>query len=78
MGAKAAAYEKPVYAKGLTPVKIKSVKAIATAPEGSNLIVLKVETTELGLCGLGYAIFTQRAAAVVTALNSHMDDFCVG
>jgi mannonate dehydratase len=35
----------PRYAVGTTPVKIKSVKAIATAPQGSNLIVVKVETT---------------------------------
>ncbi|MBC7570072.1 MAG: starvation-sensing protein RspA, partial [Spirosoma sp.] len=45
----------PQYAKGLAPVKIKSVKAIATAPQGSNLIVVKVETTEPGLYGLGCA-----------------------
>ncbi len=31
---------------GLPPVKIRSVKAIATAPEGINLIVVKVETTQ--------------------------------
>ena len=53
------------YKIGLPPVKIKSVKAIATAPEGINLIVVKVETTEPGLYGLGCATFTQRAVAVV-------------
>ena len=81
-GAPAAAmpsrYEKPRYAKGQAPVKIRSVKAIATAPAGSNLIVVKVETTEPGLYGLGCATFTQRAAAVVTAINSYMGEFCVG
>jgi mannonate dehydratase len=45
----------PNYKNGMQPVKIKSVKAIATAPEGSNLIVVKVETTEPGLYGLGCA-----------------------
>ncbi len=30
---------------GLPPIKIKSVKAIGTKPGGSNLIVVKVETT---------------------------------
>jgi len=68
----------PQYAKGLAPVKIKSVKAIATAPQGSNLIVVKVETTEPGLYGLGCATFTQRAVAVVTAINAYLNDFCVG
>ena len=59
-------------------VKIKSVKAIATAPEGSNLVVVKVETTEPGLYGLGCATFTQRAAAVITAINSYLNDFFIG
>ncbi|HEX8355869.1 MAG TPA: enolase C-terminal domain-like protein, partial [Segetibacter sp.] len=78
-----AAYaQKPVaagnYKAGMPPVKIKSVKAIATAPEGINLIVVKVETTEPGLYGLGCATFTQRAVAVVAAINSYLHDFCVG
>jgi mannonate dehydratase len=71
-------HETPAYAKGLAPVKIRSVKAIATAPAGSNLIVLKVETTEPGLYGLGCATFTQRAEVVVTAINRYLNDFCVG
>ncbi|MDQ6812859.1 MAG: starvation-sensing protein RspA [Bacteroidota bacterium] len=66
------------YKIGMAPVKIRSVKAIATAPEGSNLIVVKIETTEPGLYGLGCATFTQRAAAVVTAINSYLSEFCVG
>ncbi len=68
----------PSYAKGLPPVKIKNIKAIATAPQGSNLIVLKIETTEPGLYGLGCATFTQRAFAVVTAINSYLNELCVG
>lgn len=76
--ARAENYVTPDYAKGLPPVKIKSVKAIATAPQGSNLIVVKVETTEPGLYGLGCATFTQRAVAVVTAINSYLNDFCTG
>jgi mannonate dehydratase len=71
-------YETPAYAKGLAPLKIRSVKAIATAPEGINLIVVKVETTEPGLYGLGCATFTQRAEVVVTAINSYLNDFCLG
>src|SRR5687768_3910620 len=68
----------PDYKRGMPVVKIKSVKAIATAPEGINLVVVKVETTEPGLYGLGCATFTQRAMAVVTAINSYLHDFCVG
>jgi mannonate dehydratase len=66
------------YKAGMAPVKIRSVKAIATAPEGSNLIIVKIETSEPGLYGLGCATFTQRAAAVVTAINSYLGEFCVG
>lgn len=68
----------PSYAKAAAPVKIKSVKAIATAPQGSNLIVVKVETTEPGLYGLGCATFTQRAAVVIVAINTYLNEFCVG
>ncbi len=64
--------------KGLPPVKIRSVKAIGTAPEGANLVIVKVETTEPGLYGLGCATFTQRAEVVVAAINDYMGDFCVG
>src|SRR5437868_7954720 len=63
---------------GMPPVKIRSVKAIATAPEGINLVVVKVETNEPGLYGLGCATFTQRAVAVVTAINSYLNELCVG
>jgi Mandelate racemase / muconate lactonizing enzyme, N-terminal domain len=66
------------YKAGMPPVKIRSVKAIATAPEGSNLVVVKVETTEPGLYGLGCATFTQRAVAVVAAIDSYLNDFCIG
>lgn len=70
--------ETPAYARGMAPVKIKSIKAIATAPQGANLVLVKVETTEPGLYGIGCATFTQRAEVVVTAINNYMGDFCVG
>ena len=75
---RAAVYTTPSYAAGMPPVKIKSVKAIATAPEGSNLVVVKVETTEPGLYGLGCATFTQRAIPVISAIDSYLNDFCAG
>ncbi len=76
--AKAEQPKVPDYKKALPPVKIKNVKAIATAPDGINLVVVKVETTEPGLYGLGCATFTQRAVAVVAAINGYMNEFCVG
>lgn len=74
---KATAQETPSYAKGMAPVKIKSVKAIGTRPSGSNLVVVKVETTEPGLYGLGCATFTQRAFAVLPAVE-YLNEFCAG
>jgi mannonate dehydratase len=70
--------EKPSYANGMPPVKIKSIKAIGTAPQGANLVVVKVETSEPGLYGIGCATFTQRAEVVMTAINNYMGDFCIG
>lgn len=63
---------------GLPALKITNVKAIATAPGGSNLVVVKVETTEPGLYGLGCATFTQRAETVISAINNYLKDFCIG
>lgn len=68
----------PSWAAGLPVVRIKSVKTIATAPEGSNLIIVRVDTTEPGLYGLGCATFTQRATAVISAINDYLNDFCAG
>ena len=68
----------PSYATGMAPVKITNVKAITTAPEGSNLVIVKVETSEPGLYGVGCATFTQRAFAVVTAIEKYLNDFCNG
>lgn len=64
--------------KGLAPLKITKVKAIVTCPHGIELIVVKVETSEPGLYGLGCATFRQRAHAVVAAIDKYLNDFCVG
>ena len=71
-------YQQPSYARAQPAVKIKNIRAIYTAPEGLNLIVVKVETTEPGLYGLGCATFTQRAYPVITAIEKYMNEFCVG
>ena len=69
--------ETPSYAKGMAPITIKSVKAITTRPSGSNLIVVKVETSEPDLFGYGCATFTQRAFAVLPAIE-YLNEFCEG
>ena len=62
-GATAERYSKAT--KGLPPLKIKKVKAILTAPGRIRLCVVKVETSEPGLYGLGCATFNQRPLPVV-------------
>jgi mannonate dehydratase len=62
----------------MAPITIRSVRAILTAPAGIRLIVVKVETSEPGLYGLGCATFTQRYAAVATAVDRHLAPFLVG
>jgi mannonate dehydratase len=66
------------YLNGLAPIRITKVKAIATCPESIELVVVKVETSEPGLYGIGCATFRQRAHAVVTAINKYLNDFCAG
>ena len=60
----------------LKKVKIKKVKAITTAPYGIELVIVKVETDQPGLHGIGCATFRQRAHAVVSAIDEYLDDFC--
>ena len=62
----------------LSPLKITSVKAILTAPARTRLCVVKVETSEPGLYGLGCATFTQRIRTVVTAVNEYLAPFLTG
>src|SRR5262245_38897222 len=62
----------------LAPLKITDVKAVLTAPAGIRLVVVKVQTSEPGLYGLGCATFTQRARAVETAVDKYLKPFLVG
>ncbi len=60
------------------PVTIRDVKVILTAPEGINLVVVKIETSEPGLYGLGCATFTQRYLMVKVAIEDYLRDFLIG
>ncbi len=50
-------------------ITITNVKTFITAPGRCDLVVVKVETSEPGLYGLGCATFTQRARTVQTAIE---------
>src|SRR5689334_7243584 len=68
----------PAPAKGPGPLKITRVRPILTAPQGIRLVVVKVETSEPGLYGLGCATFQQRPLAVREAVEEYLDPFCRG
>jgi mannonate dehydratase len=57
---------------------IREVKAITTAPAGINLVVVKIETSEPGLTGLGCATFTQRWMSVASAITDHLRPLLLG
>ncbi len=59
-------------------MKITRVRAITTAPDGIALIVVKVETDQDGLYGLGCATFTQRPTLVVRAVDEYLDPLLQG
>ena len=59
-------------------VKIRKVRAITTAPDGIRLVVVKVETDQPGLYGLGCATFNQRPLPVVESINTYLDPFARG
>lgn len=58
--------------------KITDVKAIITAPYNTNLVIVKVETDQDGLYGVGCATYTQRAHTVVSAIEKYLKPFCMG
>jgi mannonate dehydratase len=57
---------------------ITNVRTILTAPAGIRLVVVKVETSDPGLYGLGCATFTQRPLAVATSVDEYLRPFLVG
>ena len=61
----------------MSNLKIRDVRAIVTQPT-ANLNVVKIETNEPELYGLGCATFTQRALVVETAVNDYLRPFLIG
>ncbi|CAA9285455.1 MAG: Starvation sensing protein RspA [uncultured Chloroflexi bacterium] len=59
-------------------IHITDVRSICTAPDGIRLVVVKIETSEPGLYGVGCATFTQRARAVHTAVDEYLRPFLIG
>ncbi len=60
------------------PITITDIKTFVTQPVRERLVVVKVETSEAGLFGLGCATFTQRAHAVHAMLERHLKALLIG
>ncbi|MFC1693406.1 enolase C-terminal domain-like protein [Candidatus Latescibacterota bacterium] len=60
---------------GLPPLKITRVKSILTAPHSASMpyVIVKVETSEPGLYGIGCASYFFRPLAVITVIDKYMD-----
>ena len=57
---------------------ITDIKVILTAPEGINLVVVKVETNQPGLYGLGCATFAYRHVVVTCLVEEYLKPLLVG
>jgi len=57
---------------------ITDIKVILTAPEGINLVVVKVETNQSGLYGLGCATFAYRHLVVKCLVEEYLKSLLVG
>jgi len=64
--------------RGMPPLKIADVKVILTQPADSNLVVVKVLTSEPGLYGVGSATHAERPHAVAAYLEQHLKPFVIG
>lgn len=65
--------------RGAKPITITKVRAITCAPQGNiRFVVIRVDTSEPELYGLGCGTFNQRPLTVVTAVNEYLDPFARG
>jgi mannonate dehydratase len=58
--------------------KITGIRSILTAPDGIALVVVRVDTDQDGLHGLGCATFTQRPTLVAKAVDDYLAPLLAG
>ena len=59
-------------------MQITNIKCILTAPGNIGLAVVKIETSEAGLYGVGCATFTQRLLPVRSAVEDYLKPLLIG
>jgi mannonate dehydratase len=62
----------------MSAITIRDVRTILTMPSRSRLVIIKVETSEPGLYGVGCATFTQRHLTVRSAVEDFLKPFLLG
>jgi len=62
----------------MSNLKIRDVRVILTEPDSIRLVIVKVETNEPELYGVGCATFTQRPTPVAAAVNDYLRPFLIG
>ena len=62
----------------MSNVTIRDIRTIFTEPDDTRLIIVKVETSEPDLHGVGCATFTQRPTAVRAAVDDYLRPFLIG
>ncbi len=59
-------------------VTIRDIRVIMTEPDNIRLVIVKIETSEPGLYGVGCATFTQRPSTVKAAVDDFLRPFLIG
>lgn len=62
----------------MAAIQIRDVRVYLTAPDAQNLVVVRLDTTEPGLYGLGCATLAYRADAVRTVIESYFKPLLIG
>ena len=62
----------------MSNLRIKDVRTILTEPDNIRLVIVKIETNEPELYGVGCATFTQRPPVVLAAVEDYLKPFLIG
>jgi mannonate dehydratase len=62
----------------MSSATIRDVRVILTEPDNIRLVIVKIETSEPGIYGVGCATFTQRPTTVKAAVEDYLRPFLIG
>ena len=62
----------------MSNLTIRNVRTIFTEPDNIRLVIVKIETNEPEIYGVGCATFTQRPTPVMAAVEDYLKPFLIG